>query len=88
MTGPLVQDETLALARSMPEGTFGAAYAHFMDQRKFTAGERPPVSCALILGALPGHGCCKWWLLPSLSISWSSLLQREWMVQSMAHLTN
>lgn len=27
----------------MPEGTFGHAYAKFMGDRNFTAGDRPPV---------------------------------------------
>ncbi|KAK9817023.1 hypothetical protein WJX72_008485 [[Myrmecia] bisecta] len=40
---PRVTDATLEYARTMPEGTFGHAYAMFMGDRNFTAGERPPV---------------------------------------------
>ncbi|KAK9826739.1 hypothetical protein WJX81_003110 [Elliptochloris bilobata] len=40
---PRVTDETLEYARTLPEGTFGHAYAQFMRKRRFSADERPPV---------------------------------------------
>lgn len=40
---PRVGDETLERARECGPGTFGEAYAAFMDRRKFLPSERPPV---------------------------------------------
>ena len=40
---PRVGDETLEKARECGPGTFGGAYAAFMDRRKFLPSERPPV---------------------------------------------
>ncbi|XP_078448527.1 coenzyme Q biosynthesis Coq4 family protein / ubiquinone biosynthesis Coq4 family protein isoform X2 [Wolffia australiana] len=40
---PRVTSESVAHAWEMPEGTFGAAYAHFMGARNFSPDERPPV---------------------------------------------
>lgn len=40
---PRVTDATLAAARACPPGSFGSAYAAFMDSRAFTPSERPPV---------------------------------------------
>lgn len=40
---PRVTDETLARARRCGPGTFGEAYAKFMDDRGFSPSERPPV---------------------------------------------
>lgn len=40
---PRVTNEAVAHAWDMPEGTFGHAYAKFMGDRNFTAGDRPPV---------------------------------------------
>lgn len=37
------QDKSVAHAWDLPEGTFGHAYAKFMGDRKFLAGDRPPV---------------------------------------------
>lgn len=39
----LLQDKAVAHAWDLPEGTFGHAYAKFMGDRKFLAGDRPPV---------------------------------------------
>ena len=39
----LLQNEAVAHAWDMPEGTFGQAYAKFMGDRNFSAGDRPPV---------------------------------------------
>lgn len=41
---PRVTAASVAHAWDLPEGTFGAAYAHFMGSRNFSADERPPVS--------------------------------------------
>jgi hypothetical protein len=41
------QDELLERCRSMPPGTFGAAYAAFMGDRHFHADDRPPVRCVM-----------------------------------------
>ena len=38
-----MQDDTLAAAASLPQGTFGHAYGRFMGRRHFRADERPPV---------------------------------------------
>lgn len=38
-----MQDKSVAHAWDLPEGTFGHAYAKFMGDRKFLAGDRPPV---------------------------------------------
>ncbi len=38
-----MQDAELQLAHSMPEGSFGRAYANFMGTRSFRADDRPPV---------------------------------------------
>ena len=38
-----LQNEAVAHAWDLPEGTFGHAYAKFMGDRNFTAGDRPPV---------------------------------------------
>ncbi|DBA76552.1 hypothetical protein WJX79_005579 [Trebouxia sp. C0005] len=40
---PRVTNEAVAHAWDLPEGTFGHAYAKFMGDRNFTAGDRPPV---------------------------------------------
>ncbi|DBA81666.1 hypothetical protein WJX77_006826 [Trebouxia sp. C0004] len=40
---PRVTSEAVAHAWDLPEGTFGHAYAKFMGDRNFTAGDRPPV---------------------------------------------
>ena len=40
---PRVGDGTLERARACGPGTFGEAYARFMDKRKFLPSERPPV---------------------------------------------
>ena len=37
------QDAELQRAHSMPEGSFGKAYASFMGVRNFRADDRPPV---------------------------------------------
>lgn len=39
----LLQNEAVAHAWDMEEGTFGHAYARFMGDRNFLAGDRPPV---------------------------------------------
>ena len=39
----LLQNEAVAHAWDMPEGTFGHAYVKFMGDRNFSAGDRPPV---------------------------------------------
>ena len=39
----VLQNEAVAHAWDMQEGTFGHAYARFMGDRKFLAGDRPPV---------------------------------------------
>ena len=38
-----LQNEAVAHAWDMAEGTFGHAYARFMGDRNFLAGDRPPV---------------------------------------------
>ncbi len=43
LTVALLQNEAVAHAWDLPEGTFGHAYAKFMGDRNFTAGDRPPV---------------------------------------------
>eukprot|EP00873_Tetraselmis_striata_P023860 jgi/Tetstr1/444124/TSEL_032022.t1 len=40
---PRVNNELMGLAAGCPEGSFGRAYADFMDSRRFEADERPPV---------------------------------------------
>ncbi|KAK9865652.1 hypothetical protein WJX84_009450 [Apatococcus fuscideae] len=40
---PLMTDAELEKAHSMPEGSFGKAYAQFMGVRSFRADDRPPV---------------------------------------------
>ena len=40
---PRVGDETLERARRCGPGSFGEAYARFMDRRRFLPSERPPV---------------------------------------------
>ncbi|GLI59355.1 hypothetical protein VaNZ11_001220 [Volvox africanus] len=40
---PRVTDATIELCRGMPPGSFGAGYAKFMGDRRFSADERPPV---------------------------------------------
>ena len=42
---PLINESTVDFAylRSLPEGSFGRAYAHFMDEHDFTPDERLPV---------------------------------------------
>lgn len=40
---PRVTNESVAHAWDMTEGTFGHAYARFMGDRNFLAGDRPPV---------------------------------------------
>ncbi|KXZ41294.1 hypothetical protein GPECTOR_572g612 [Gonium pectorale] len=40
---PRVTNATIELCRTMPPGSFGAAYARFMGDRRFQADERPPV---------------------------------------------
>ncbi|KAK9821518.1 hypothetical protein WJX74_006190 [Apatococcus lobatus] len=40
---PLMTDAELQQAHSMPEGSFGKAYADFMGIRSFRADDRPPV---------------------------------------------
>jgi len=40
---PRVTNESVAHCWDLPPHTFGAAYARFMGDRNFTAGERPPV---------------------------------------------
>lgn len=39
----VLQNEAVAHAWDMEEGTFGQAYARFMGDRNFLAGDRPPV---------------------------------------------
>lgn len=41
------QNELMGLAAGCPEGSFGRAYADFMDSRRFEADERPPVHLSL-----------------------------------------
>ena len=43
LTVALLQNKAVAHAFDLPEGTFGHAYAKFMGDRNFTAGDRPPV---------------------------------------------
>lgn len=42
---PRITNETLERCRAMDRGSFGAAYADFMDRRGFEADERPIVRC-------------------------------------------
>ncbi|KAG8345622.1 putative Coenzyme Q (ubiquinone) biosynthesis protein Coq4 [Trypanosoma vivax] len=44
-TRPLVTDETLKVASSQPEGTFGHRYATYMNSNKFRPSGRSPVTC-------------------------------------------
>lgn len=37
------QSESVATCWGLPDGSFGKAYADFMEQRGFQAGDRPPV---------------------------------------------
>ena len=43
LTVALLQNAAVVHAWDLPEGTFGHAYAKFMGDRNFTAGDRPPV---------------------------------------------
>eukprot|EP00210_Caulerpa_lentillifera_P007852 g7494.t1 len=40
---PIITDSTLEQCRKLQSGTFGAAYARFMDERSFRPSDRPPV---------------------------------------------
>lgn len=57
-----MQWDTVQHCWELPPTTFGGAYAKFMGDRRFLAGDRPPVRCVASQGSLGllacRHCCC------------------------------
>lgn len=76
---PRVGDETLERARQCGPGTFGEAYALFMDSRKFLPSERPPVRFveAMKAESLPSSSSSSSFSLPPDAAAFAAARSRE-----------